>query len=125
MKISNSTSPVATPSRLAAAALGVAVVGSLAVSASPASASRPETYRAVAATTAPHRVAWDDPGGMLAQRKSLIDPRWWVRLGNLGEQRRSRSGGTRPAAGAARAPGDSLADGAPTTRCRRRIEEFR
>jgi hypothetical protein len=83
MKVSTNTPRVMTPTRLAVAALGTALVSSLAVAATPASASRPDPYGTVVTTAAHHRVVLD-PGEMLAQRKSMIDARWWVRLGNAG-----------------------------------------
>ena len=83
MNASTNTPRVMTRTRIGVAALGIAVVSSLAVAATPASASRPDPSGAVVRTTAHHPVVLD-PGEMLAQRKSMIDPRWWVRLGNVG-----------------------------------------
>lgn len=83
MNVSTKTPRVVTPTRLTVAALGMAVVSSLAVAATPASASRPDSSGTLSTTTA-HRTVVLDPGGMLAQRKGMIDPRWWVRLGNAG-----------------------------------------
>jgi hypothetical protein len=83
MNISTNTRPVATHTRLAVGALGIALVSSLAVGATPASATRRD-LDGTAVTTSTHHPVVLDPGELLAQRKSLIDPRWWVRLGNLG-----------------------------------------
>ena len=66
--------------RLAAAALGVAVVSSLAVASAPASAKRADPNGGAGTTTVQRSV---DPGDWLAQRKSMIDPQWWTRLGNV------------------------------------------
>lgn len=83
MKVSTNTPRVVTPTRLAAAALGMTVVSSLAVAAAPASASRPESAGTVSASTASRTIV-PDSGEMLAQRKGMIDARWWVLLGNAG-----------------------------------------
>ena len=82
MNVSTNNQRVATPTRLGAAALGLAVVSSLAVAATPASAARPDSNGT--AVTAAHHPVVLDPGEQLAHRKSMIDPRWWVRLGNVG-----------------------------------------
>ena len=82
MNISTNTPHVTLATRLAVGAVGVAVVSSLAVASSPASAKRADPNGGVATTTVFHLVT-GDPGDMLAQRKSLIDPQWWTRLGNV------------------------------------------
>jgi hypothetical protein len=83
MKVPTNTPRVVTPTRLAVAALGMTVVSSLAVAAAPASASRPDAAGTVSATTASRTIV-PDAGEMLAQRKGMIDARWWVLLGNAG-----------------------------------------
>jgi len=82
MNISTNTPHVRLATRLAAGAVGIAVVSSLAVASTPASAQRADPIGGAGTTTAFHLVT-GDPGEMLAQRKSLIDPQWWTRLGNV------------------------------------------
>lgn len=82
MNSSTNTRHVRLATRLAAGAVGIAVVSSLAVASAPASAKRADPNAGVGTTTVFHLVT-GDPGDMLAQRKSLIDPQWWTRLGNV------------------------------------------
>ena len=82
MNSSTNTPHVTITTRLAAAALGVAVVSSLAVASAPASAKPADPNGGMGTITVFHLVT-GDPGDMLAQRKSLIDPQWWTRLGNV------------------------------------------
>ena len=82
MNISTNTPQARLATRLAVGAVGIAVVSSLAVASTPASAKQADPHGNEGTTAAFHLVT-GDPGDMLAQRKSLIDPQWWTRLGNV------------------------------------------
>ena len=58
-------------------------MSSLAVASAPASAKRADPYGNVGTTTVQQSISVD-PGDWIAQRKSMIDPLWWARLGNVG-----------------------------------------
>ena len=82
MNSSTSTPHVTITTRLAAAALGVAVVSSLAVASAPASAKRADPNEGAGTTTVSHAASWD-PGDALAYRKGLSTPQWWTSLWNV------------------------------------------
>ena len=82
MNSSTSTPHGTITTRLAAAALGVAVVSSLAVASAPASAKRADPNEGMGTTTVIYTTS-SDPGDALAHRKSRMPAVWWASLWNV------------------------------------------